>query len=201
MCGDINVNYLNEDNRKNQLVMHSYNLNSVVTFPTRVGLSTSTLIDNCFIDINRNGEYDIYQHMNGLSDHDAQMLTLCTVQKLGQQHYTYTPKRMINKAIRAMLGYGNTVSCRNIFKELGILPLASQYLFSLLLFVSYNKALSSSNIDSHTIATRQSQDVYLPQANLTVYQKGVYYAGIKMYNKISTEIKSAFSNLKGSKLY
>jgi hypothetical protein len=52
------------------------------------------------------------------------------------------------RLLRAMLGYGNTVSCRNIFKELGILPLVLQYLFSLLLFVSYNKALFSSNIDS-----------------------------------------------------
>jgi hypothetical protein len=103
---------------------------------------------------------------------------------------------MINKAIRAMLGYGNTVSCRNIFKEFGILPLASQYLFSLLLFVSYNKPLFSSNIESHTIATRQSQDLYLPQANLTVYQKGVYYMGIKMFNKLPIEIKSTYSNFK-----
>jgi hypothetical protein len=46
------------------------------------------------------------------------------------------------------------------------------------------------NIDSHTIATRQSQDLYLAQANLTVYQKGVYYAGIKMFNKLPIEIKS-----------
>jgi hypothetical protein len=36
------------------------------------------------------------------------------------------------KAIRMMLGYSNRISCRNIFKELGILPLASQYIFSLI---------------------------------------------------------------------
>jgi hypothetical protein len=70
------------------------------------------------------------------------------------------------------------VSCRNIFKEFGILPLVKQYLFSLLLFVSYSKALFSLNIHSHTIATRQSQNLHLPQANLTVYQKEVYCAGI-----------------------
>jgi hypothetical protein len=82
-----------------------------------------------------------------------------------------------------MLGCSNMVSCRNIFKDLGNLPRASQYLFSLLLFVSYNKALFSSNIDSHTIATSQSQNLHLTQANLTVYQKGVYYAGIKMFSR------------------
>jgi hypothetical protein len=61
-----------------------------------------------------------------------------------------------------------------MFKDLSILPLASKYLFSLLLFVSYNKALFSSNSDSHTIATRQSYDLHLPQANLNKYQMGVY---------------------------
>jgi hypothetical protein len=42
--------YLNEDNRKKHLetVMHSYNLSSIVTFHTRVNLSTSTIIDNFF---------------------------------------------------------------------------------------------------------------------------------------------------------
>jgi hypothetical protein len=119
----------------------------------------------------------------------------------GNSSYNYTIFLLQKKAIRAMLGYGNTVSCRNMFKELGILPLASQYLFSLLQFVSYNKALFSSNIDSHIFATRQSQDLYLPQANLTVYQKGVYYVGIKMFNKLPTEIKSIYNNFKGLRLY
>jgi hypothetical protein len=72
-----------------------------------------------------------------------------------------------------MLGYSNMVSWRNIFKELAVLPLASQYLFSLLLFVSYNKALFQSDTDSHTVATRQSQNLHLPDTNLTGYQKAV----------------------------
>jgi hypothetical protein len=81
-------------------------------------------------------------------------------------------------SIRAMLGYGNRVSCRNIFKDLNILSFASQYIFLLLVFVLQNKVLFSSNIDSHTIDTRRRQDLYLPKAKLTIYQKGVYYAGI-----------------------
>jgi hypothetical protein len=59
--------------------------------------------------------------------------------------YSHAIFLLQKKAIRAMLEYGNAVSCRIIFNELGILPLASQYLFSLLLFVSYNKDSFSSN--------------------------------------------------------
>jgi hypothetical protein len=54
-----------------------------------------------------------------------------------------------------MVGYGNRVSCRNIFKELNILSFVSQYTFSLLVFVLQNKVLFPSNIDSHTIDIRQ----------------------------------------------
>jgi hypothetical protein len=31
--------------------------------------------------------------------------------------------------------------------------------------------------------------VYVPTANLTIYQKGVYYSGIKIYNHLPTAIK------------
>jgi len=31
--------------------------------------------------------------------------------------------------------------------------------------------------------------VYVPAANLTTYQKGVYYSGIKIYNHLPTAIK------------
>jgi hypothetical protein len=58
-----------------------------------------------------------------------------------------------------MVGCRSSASCRNLFKELNILPLASQYLFSLLVFVLQNKALFPSNIESHTIATRSGHDL------------------------------------------
>jgi hypothetical protein len=50
--------------------------------------------------------------------------------------------------------------------------------------------------DGSLIRIPQYQDLHLPQANLTVYQKGVYYAGIKMFNKLPNEIKGIYSNFK-----
>jgi hypothetical protein len=43
--------------------------------------------------------------------------------------------RMQKKIIRMMVGVRNRDSCREYFKRLKILPLQSQYLLSLLLFV------------------------------------------------------------------
>jgi len=59
-------------------------------------------------------------------------------------------------------------------KHLKILPLKSQYIFSLLLFVAKNRDLYESNSEIHNINTRFSSDVYTPTANLTAFQKGPY---------------------------
>jgi len=80
-------------------------------------------------------------------------------------------------------------SCWQLFKDLKILPIQSQYIYSLLLFVTKNKDQFLSNLQVHKINRRQTFDLYVPTANLTVYQKGVYYSGIKMYNHLPTAIK------------
>ena len=46
--------------------------------------------------------------------------------------------RIQKKAIRVMEGCGNKVLYRNLFKKLQILPLTSQYMLSLLMFVVQN---------------------------------------------------------------
>jgi hypothetical protein len=63
------------------------------------------------------------------------------------------------------------------------------------MFEVQNITLFRSNLDSCTIVTRQKQNLYFPQANLTIYQKGVYFAGIKVFNKLPIEIKNTSSNL------
>jgi hypothetical protein len=76
ICGDINVDYLHSHSRKQQLdmLLANYNLTSIVNFPTRTVNGSSTAIDNFFIDLSRN--YTIKPLVNGLSDHDAQLLVM-----------------------------------------------------------------------------------------------------------------------------
>ena len=62
-----------------------------------------------------------------------------------------------------MEGCRNRISCRNLFKKLQILPLTSQYMLSLLMFVGQNKQ------ENHNLDTRQRNNLYLPQATLTIY--------------------------------
>jgi len=77
-----------------------YNLVGIVEFPTRFGLNSQTAIDNVFIDTSTIGKYDLRSHINGLSDHDAQLLILNKGQKKENERYTYI-KRKINKYMTA----------------------------------------------------------------------------------------------------
>ena len=86
--GDVNVNYLTDNNRRSQLdaVLHSYNLTGIVEFPTRYGLISQTAIENVFIDNVFIATFtirkqELYPLINGLSDCDVQLLILNKVQK------------------------------------------------------------------------------------------------------------------------
>ena len=97
-----------------------------------------------------------------------------------------------------MEGCGNRISCRSLFKKFHILPLKSQYtMSSLLMFVVQNKTLFLTNTENYNLNTRQKKNnLYLPQANLTICQKGAYYLGIKTFNNLRLEIKNVADNQK-----
>jgi len=95
------------------------------------------------------------------------------------------------------MGHGYRESCRVLFKELEILTLSSQYIFSLLLFVFNNRDYFVSNSVYHNINTRQKKkDLHLPQVSLAMYRKGVYYSGIKIFNGLPKAIKDISSKPK-----
>ena len=51
------------------------------------------------------------------------------------------------------------------------------------------KDLFITNDNVHKILTRSKDDLHLPMANLSVFQKGVYFSGIKIFNNLPNEIK------------
>jgi exonuclease III len=61
ICGDINVNYLQDSRNKSLLnsLLASFNLHSAVNFPTRISNSSLTTIDNTFTDKIKNKDYSI----------------------------------------------------------------------------------------------------------------------------------------------
>ena len=57
----------------------------------------------------------------------------------GNSPHTIKVFRIQKRIITIMLGYRQRVSCRNLFKKLQTLPVASQYILLLMLFVIKNK--------------------------------------------------------------
>jgi hypothetical protein len=93
------------------------------------------------------------------------------------------------RIIRINMNSDNKDSCRDLFKKLNILPLQSQYIFSLLMYVVKNKDLLKNNSEVHSFNTRSHYDLHIPAANLAVFQNAVWYCGIKIYNHLPPTIK------------
>jgi hypothetical protein len=62
------------------------------------------------------------------------------------------------------------------------------------------KVFFSTNNENHNLDTRQRNNLYLPQANLTIYQKAAYYSGIKIFNNLPLEIKNLAGDQKKFKI-
>jgi hypothetical protein len=114
----------------------------------------------------------------------------------GNSSDSYNVFKLQKRAIRIIMNVGNRISCFKLFKKLNILPLYSQYILSLLLFIVKNIEEFSMNSEVHTINTRHTSDLHPPSINLTKYQKRVYYSGIKIFSHLPHNIKNLSWNVK-----
>jgi len=80
-------------------------------------------------------------------------------------------------------------SCRELIKKLEILLLYSQHIFPISIFVIKNKHLFYTNNQIHSIHTRFKTNLHPPTANVTKFQKAVYYSAIKIFNNLPHNIK------------
>jgi hypothetical protein len=81
-----------------------------------------------------------------------------------------------------------------------ILPLYSQYTFSLLMYVLNNKHLFTRNLEVHNHDTGSANNFYLPITNWTIYQIGAYYTGIKIFNYLPSHIKNVANEIQVLKI-
>jgi len=89
------------------------------------------------------------------------------------------------RTIRIIVNSSSGTYCHELFKELHILSLHSQCIYSLTMFVINNIQLFKSNSDDHNLSTRYNSDLHLPTAILTIF----FYLGIIMYNHLPQSLK------------
>jgi hypothetical protein len=95
---DIDIDFFTYNERKKQLdaMLLSYNSAATVHFPTRVQNQSYMAIDNVFIDKYKFTKYTASTIYNGLSDRDAQLLTIKDINLQTIDHCSYSIKN-INK--------------------------------------------------------------------------------------------------------
>lgn len=130
ICGDINVDYRVENERKKQLnsLLHSFNLTSIITFPTRVHNKSVTTIDNIFIDPSRFEEYSVIPISNGLSDHDAQLLTIKHKISYDLGKKLTTIRKFDNYLIPEFINKLSNESWENVFSNEGVNEMFNSFL-------------------------------------------------------------------------
>jgi exonuclease III len=80
LCGDFNIDYLDDNYRKHLLdsLLASFGLYSTLKFPTRISNTTVSLIDNIYINIYKH-DFFVVPPINGLLDHDGQIISLSNI--------------------------------------------------------------------------------------------------------------------------
>ena len=87
-------------------------------------------------------------------------------------------------------------SCRRLFKNLEILTVPSQYIYSLMRFFIGNQEQFQTNSAVHNINTRNKHHLHRPVANLSCFQKGAAYSGVRIFNSLPRSV----TNLKNEKI-
>ena len=98
------------------------------------------------------------------------------------------------RILRNMSGSPSGATCRTLFCELKILTLTSQYILSLMRFLSSNLDFFTFNSSVHNINTRLGLKLHKPSINLKIYQRSSYYNCTNVYNKLPEDLAALIQN-------
>ena len=97
--------------------------------------------------------------------------------------------RIQKRVIRSMDGVSSRTFCRQLFKELNILMLASLCILEVTCFMRKNCQSLEQNFKVHKYNTRRKMDIHVKLHNNEVYKKSVINMGTKVYNNLPGFIK------------
>ena len=98
------------------------------------------------------------------------------------------------RILRIMTGSPSRATCRTLFCELKILTLTSQYILSLMRFLSSDLDFFTFNSSVHNINTRLRPNLHKCSINLKIYQRSSYYNCINVYNKLPEDLATLIQN-------
>jgi len=119
LCGDFNINYLSDNQNKQTLnsLLTSYSLYSVIEFPKRINNNSNTMIDNMFINKLKNENYSVSSLIKGLSDHDAQVLSLSDIIVPDDRNETYSYREISTHSLNEFQTSLSYEAWENVFSD------------------------------------------------------------------------------------
>ena len=97
--------------------------------------------------------------------------------------------KLQKRALRIMVGISQQTSCKPYFKKLKLLTLPSMYIYEVLVHVKSNLEEFALNNNFHNYETRSGSLLSIPGHSLSLYEKNPSYIGIKLYNKLSPDLR------------
>jgi len=86
--------------------------------------------------------------------------------------------------------------CREVFKNMEIMTLYSQYIYSLILYTVNKKHIFNSNNKIYKYKTININNLHFPTVNLSKFNKGAYISGIKVFNHLPHHLKALINDQK-----
>ncbi|KAB0802581.1 hypothetical protein PPYR_04767 [Photinus pyralis] len=108
----------------------------------------------------------------------------------GRSNLTHRIFLIQKQVVRSIVGVKKRTSCRNIFRQLGLLPVPAIYILEILMFVKENPKEFSVNNYNHSYNTRRGKDFCIPAHRLSMSENNPRYMGSLLFNKLPERFKS-----------
>jgi hypothetical protein len=97
--------------------------------------------------------------------------------------------KLQKRVIRIISGVNRLSSCRQLFKDLNLLPLPCMYIFKSVCYIKSHFGELDQNIAVHNHNTHQKLNLHVQFCRTNASKNGVMNMGIKLYNKIPNKLR------------
>lgn len=186
--------------------------------PVNVRVGSSSLVhceDACFLGINLDSNLNFRSHVDGLvavlNSKCYQVRVLRDILDMSQLRTYYFAQvhcrlaygvilwghttamhivfRAQKRLIRAVFKVSRTHSCRDLFRQLGVLPLPSLYILETLIHVFKNSSRFSVVTNIHNHFTRNCTNFYVPYKRINLSMRAPDTVGLRFYNHLPEVLK------------
>lgn len=105
------------------------------------------------------------------------------------QSYTNRIFVLQKKVLRIMFNLNTLTSCKRTFIDKKFLTLYGIYIYAVLCYFFKHRKYYLKINDNSFYITRNANLMYYPIHNLTIYERGLFYSSLKLFNSLPTSLK------------